>query len=85
MKLLGPTARTTWHPVYHDDLALVLSLAAYTPSSRVVPSPTQRAVEYMKSLFDDHVPPAGTTNFMDFLPYLQDGREVGQTCASRPL
>jgi hypothetical protein len=38
-------------------------------------------VEYMKSLFDNHVPPAGTTNFMDFLPYLADGRDIGMACA----
>ena len=46
-----------------------------------MPTPVQRAMEYIKSLFDDHVPPAGTTNFMDFLPYLHDGRDVGMTAA----
>ena len=81
MRLFGPTNRTTWHPVFHDDLAFVLFLATYTPSSLTTPSPTQRAMEYVKSLFDDHVPPAGTENFMDFLPYLCRGREVGMTTA----
>ena len=65
-----------WQSGYGTDVDLAVNMASMVPSSRHNPVPGTPAQEQVKSLFDSHEPPAGTTRLVDFLPYLARGRQV---------